>query len=249
VSLWSHHTQKKIGRTMSIVSELTATLDRMVNEQFESQEFKRFFAVPLTMERGRFYVVQSALYTSNRRDCWAYVQGAAPLEVKRVIWQHEQDELVHDPRANMDHYSLTVKQGEVLGLKPEDFENAELPAMARACFYAWHHIAIRSHWLTAYSSSHMLERRNNGKIVKDGGMSYRMGKKFENELGINLKKMISLDVHVVADTDHSENISEMFERYVKTSEDRDLVLKGAGESMAIDRAYRGALGYYMEQIN
>ena len=107
---------------------------------------------------------------------------------------------------------------------------------------------MHNHWLTAYTASHMLERRNNGKIVKGGGMSFRVGKKFENELGINLKKMISLDVHVVADMDHSENISEMFERYVRTTEDRDLVLKGAQESMAIDRAYRGALGYYMEQI-
>jgi hypothetical protein len=95
----------------------------------------------------------------------------------------------------------------------------------------------------------MLERRNNGKIVKGGGMSYRVGKKFENELGISLKKMISLDVHVVADTEHSENISEMFERYVKTPEDRDLVLQGARDSMAIDRAFRGALGYYMEKIH
>jgi len=76
-----------------------------------------------------------------------------------------------------------------------------------------------------------------------------VGMKFEKELGINLKKMISLDVHVVADTEHSENISEMFERYVKTTEDRDLVLKGASESMAIDRAYRGALGFYMGQIH
>jgi len=233
---------------MSIVNELTATLDKMVNDQFESPEFKHLLSVPLTLERGRFYVVQSALYTSNRRDCWGYVQGSAPLEVKRVIWQHESDELVNDPRANMDHYTLTVKQGEVVGLKPEDFEKAELPPMVRACFYAWHHIAIRNHWLTAYASSHMLERRNNGKIVKGGGMSYRMGKKFENELGINLKKMISLDVHVVADMDHSENISEIFHRYVKTPEDRDLVLKGAEECMAIDRAYRGALGYYMERI-
>jgi hypothetical protein len=41
----------------------------------------------------------------------------------------------------------------------------------------------------------------------------------------------------------------MFERYVKSAEDRDLVLKGARDSMAIDRAYRGALGYYMAQIN
>ena len=61
--------------------------------------------------------------------------------------------------------------------------------------------------------------------------------------------MISLDVHVVADTEHSENISEMFEHYVKTGEDRDPGSKGAQDSMAIDRAYRGALGYYMEQIN
>lgn len=233
---------------MSIVDGLLATLDRMVNDQFESQEFRSFLGVPLTLERGRFYVIQNALYTGNRRDCWAYVQGGAPLEVKRVIWEHESDELINDPRAGMDHYSLTVKQGEVIGLKPEDFERAEPPSMVRACFYAWHHIALRSHWLTAYTSSHMLERRNNGKIVKGGGMSYRVGKKFENELGINLKKMISLDIHVVADTEHSENISEMFERYVKTPQDCELVLQGARDSMAIDRAYRGALGYYMEKI-
>ena len=234
---------------MDMLDNLLKNLDRMVNDQFDSVEFKKFFSVSLTLERGRFYVVQSALYTSNRRDCWGYVQGGAPLEVKRVIWEHESDELVNDPRAGMDHYALSVKQGEVIGLRPEDFEKAEVPSMVRACFYAWHHVAMHNHWLSAYTASHMLERRNNGKIVKDGGMSYRVGKKFENELGINLKRMISLDVHVVADTDHSENISEMFERYVKTAEDCELVLKGARESMAIDRAYRGALGYYMEQIN
>ena len=100
--------------------------------------------------------------------------------------------------------------------------------MVRACFYAWHHVAMRNHWLTAYTASHMLERRNNGKIVKGGGMSYRVGKKFENELGINLKKMISLDVHVVADTEHSENISEMFERYVKTPKTASWCCKAHG---------------------
>ena len=233
---------------MNLVKDLCATLDQMVNDQFDSVEFKNFLAVPLTLERGRFYVVQHALYTSNRRDCWGYVQGGAPLDVKRVIWEHESDELVNDPRAGMDHYSLTVKQGEVIGLKPEDFEKAEVPAMAQACFHAWHHIAMCRPWLTAYTASHMLERRNNGKIVKGGGMSFRVGKKFENELGISLKKMISLDVHVVADTDHSENISAMFERYVKTAQDCERVLEGARDSMAIDRAYRGALGYYMAQI-
>jgi hypothetical protein len=234
---------------MNLVKDLCAELDQMVNDQFDSVEFKAFLSVPLTLERGRFYVVQNALYTANRRDCWGYVQGGAPLEVKRVVWEHESDELINDPRAGMDHFNLTVKQGEVIGLKREDFDNAQVPAMVQACFHAWHHIAMRGHWLTAYAASHMLERRNNGKIVKGGGMSFRVGKKFENELGINLKRMISLDVHVVADTEHSENISEMFEKYVKTPEDRERVLEGARESMAIDRAYRGALGFYMERIN
>ena len=234
---------------MSLVKDLCVQLDQMVNDQFDSVEFKALLDLPLTMERGRFYVVQNALYTSNRRDCWGYVQGGAPLDVKRVIWQHESDELINDPRAGMDHYNLTVKQGEVIGLTREDFDNAQVPAMVQACFHAWHHIALRSHWLTAYSASHMLERRNNGKIVKGGGMSFRVGKKFENELGINLKRMISMDVHVAADMEHSENISEMFEKYAKTPADCERVLEGARESVAIDRAYRGALGFYMERIN
>jgi len=233
---------------MSIVRELTATLDKMVNDQFEAPEIKHFLSVPLTMERGRFFVVFNAHYTANRRDCWAYVQGAAPLEVKKLIWQHESDELVNDPRCNMDHFNLTVKQGEVLGLTRADFDNAEIPPMIRACFHAWSDIAIRNHWLTGFTSSQTLERRNNGKIVKGGGMSLRVGQKFEKELGINLKKMISLDVHVAADMDHSDNMSDVYERYVKTPEDCNLVLKGARESMTIDRAFRGAMAYYMERI-
>ena len=119
---------------MDFIADLLKTLDQMVNDQFESLEFKNFLAVPLTLERGRFYVIQNALYTSNRRDCWGYVQGSAPLEVKRVIWQHESDELINDPRAGMDHYALTVKQGEVIGLKAEDFEKAEIPPWCAHAF-------------------------------------------------------------------------------------------------------------------
>ena len=107
----------------------------MVNDQFDSVRVQELFStVPLTMERGRFYVMQNALYTSNRRDCWGYVQGAAPLEVKRVIWEHESDELINDPRAGMDHYTLTVKQGEVIGLNPRISSKAEVPAMVQILF-------------------------------------------------------------------------------------------------------------------
>src|ERR671937_2478302 len=131
---------------MGDVRELLATLNQMVNRQFETAEFRRVLTLPLTEDRGRFYMIQNALYTKNRRDCWGYVQGGAPLDVKRLIWQHESDELISDPRCKMDHYSLTVKQGEALGLTPADFEKAEIPPMVRAYCYAWLHIADRSQW-------------------------------------------------------------------------------------------------------
>ncbi len=231
------------------IKELFATLNRMVNEQFESAEFKKLLSVPLTMERARFYVVQNAIYTMNRRDCWGYVQAAAPLDVKQLVWKHESDELINDPRCNMDHYSLCVKQGEILGLKPEDFENAEVPPMVRACFYAWFYIARQNPWLTPFASSQMLERRNNAAIVKGGGMSFRIGQKFEKELGINFKKMISLNIHAEADVDHSAMMDKVYARHATTPEACEAALRGARECMAIDRAYRGAIGYLMEQIN
>jgi hypothetical protein len=233
---------------MENVREVLDTLNRMVNEQFETPEFKRVLSLPLTKNRGCFYMIQNALYTTNRRDCWGYVQGAAPLDVKKLIWQHESDELVNDPRCQMDHYTLTVKQGEALGLTPEDFEKAEVPPMVRACFYAWLHIATRNPWLTAFTSSQMLERRNNGEIVKGGGFSFRMGQKFEKELGISLKKMVSLDLHSTADTEHSEMMEQVYLKYGTTLEAREAILQGAQQCMAIDRAYRGTLAYLMEQI-
>jgi len=233
---------------MPDIKKLKKTLNEMVNDQFESDEFQDLLSLPLTMERARFYVVQNALYTKNRRDCWGYVQGAAPLDVKALVWQHESDELINDPRADMDHYSLTVKQGEVIGLEREDFENAAVPSMVQAAFLAWHHIGIKGPWLSAFTSSQMLERRNNPEIVKGGGMSYRIGKKFENELGISLKKMISLDVHSTADTDHSDMMDGVYDKHVKTQEDFDTVLRGAALSMAVDRAYRGGLAYVMRHM-
>jgi hypothetical protein len=119
-------------------TDLKQMLDEVVdlaNRQYESAPFKRLLSLKFSRERAQQYSIQMAYYVKNRRDCWAYVQGSAPLEVKRVIWEHESDELINDPRAGMDHYSLTVKQGEVIGLTPEDFERAEITPMVRSCFF------------------------------------------------------------------------------------------------------------------
>jgi hypothetical protein len=233
---------------MSHSEELRAELDRMVNAQFETPEFARFLAVRYNLNRARFLALHMASYTSNRRDCWAYASGASPLDVKRVIWRHEGEELVSDPRCDTDHYSLQIKECELLGIAAEEVARAEPIPQARAAYYAWIYLATRQDWLAALASSSILERRNNNQIVKGGGLSYRIGQKWRAELGLDWKDMPSVDVHKAADREHSDMIWDLFVRHVVDENSYRSVIRGARESLEIDRAFRGALADAMERI-
>jgi len=221
----------------------------MVNEQFGTPEFLRFLSVRYTMNRARFLAIQMALYVKNRRDCWGYVQGAAPLDVKRVIWRHEGEELTRDPRCDTDHYSLQVRECGLLGIPPEEVARAEPIPQARAAHYAWIYLASRQDWLEALASSSILERRNNNQIVKGGGLSLRIGMKWREELGLEWKDMPSVDVHKEADKEHSDMVWAVMRRYAADETGYRSVIRGARESLAIDRAYRLALAVAMEGID
>lgn len=234
---------------MSKPVKLIEELNRMVNAQFEAPEFAHFLSVPLTRERARFFTVEGAHYIKNRRDCWGYVQGGAPLDVKSIIWKHEEDELINDPRCNTDHYTLTVRTAESLGLTREEVERAEPFPAARAALYAWILLAKDRPWLEAFTASAVLERRNNGKIVAGGSLSARIGKKWVEELGFRWEDMPDIDVHKDADEAHSDLMEMVFDRHVKSAADEQAALRGARESLEIDRAYRGALADAMEKIS
>jgi pyrroloquinoline quinone (PQQ) biosynthesis protein C len=229
--------------------KLIEELNYMVNRQFETPEFVHFLSVPLTRERARFFTIEGAHYIKNRRDCWGYVQGAAPLDVKSIIWKHEEDELINDPRCNTDHYTLTVRTAEALGLTREEIERMGPFPLGRAALYAWIHLAKDRSWLEAFTASAILERRNNGKIVTGGSLSARIGKKWVEELGFRWEDMPDINVHKDADEAHSDLMEEIFNRHVKTSLDEEAVLRGARESLEIDRAYRGGLADAMEKID
>ncbi|HEV8341807.1 MAG TPA: iron-containing redox enzyme family protein [Candidatus Binatia bacterium] len=233
---------------MSRLTQLREELDGMVNHQFGTPEFVRFLNVRFTMNRARFFAIHMALYTKNRRDCWGYVQGAAPLDVKRIIWRHEEEELVSDPRCETDHFSLQVKECRLLGIHPEEVEKAEPIPQARAAHYAWIYLALQQDWLAAVASSSILERRNSNEIVKGGGLSLRIGKKWREELGLDWKDMPSMEVHKEADKEHADMMWAIFERYAASGSGYGSVLAGARESLAIDRAYRLGLAVAMEGI-
>jgi hypothetical protein len=95
---------------MADLNGLRRELDRMANGQFETAEFQRLLSVRFTLPRARFYIIHNALYNKNRRDCWGFVLGASPLgasplDVKKLVWKHEEDELITDKREGEDHYT------------------------------------------------------------------------------------------------------------------------------------------------
>jgi hypothetical protein len=55
-------------------------------------------------------------------------------------------------------------------------------------------------------------------------------------------------MHEDADEAHSDLMEMIFDRHVKTARDEQEVLRGARESLEIDRAYRGALADAMAKI-
>jgi hypothetical protein len=106
------------------IDALKETLISLANEQHQSAEFQRLFAARFTRIGAQQYFLQHAQFNLNRRDCWGYVQGAAPMAVKRLVWEHEEGELAGDKtRGVADHFTLAVKQGAAFGLTPDDYKN------------------------------------------------------------------------------------------------------------------------------
>jgi hypothetical protein len=230
------------------VAELIAELNRMANAQFASPEFRHLLSIPFTPARARCYAVHLARYQDHRRDCWGYVQGAAPLPVKRLIWAHESDELINDPRADTDHSTLAAREAETLGMSPEEFASYELIPGATAAFYAWVHLSKDRPWLEAFTVSSMLERRNDDSVVEGGGLSHRMGHKIAHDLGLPLERLKNSTVHMAADMEHARMLERVAEQYATTDEARNAMLRAARDTYIVDRAFRGALAEALEDI-
>ena len=224
-------------------------LVRLCNEQFESRPFKRLLGVKFTQERAQHYSIQMAYYVQNRRDCWGYVQGSAPLDVKQMIWRHEEDELIgQKAQGKVDHITLAVKEGEVFGLKAEAFERTAHLEGGEVCFSAWIGLSQRS-WLEAIAASAILEMRNSGELIQGGSLSRRIAAIFERDLRIPMKKQINNAEHVVMDVEHAHMLMQVARKYATSESARQAILDGARASLMIDRVYRGHLADMLETLN
>lgn len=229
------------------ICELEEALIGLANEQHQSAEFQRLFAAKFTRRGAQQYFLQHAQFNLNRRDCWGYVQGAAPMAVKRLVWEHEEGELAgNKQRGVADHYTLAVKQGAAFGLTPDDYKNTVQMDTTFTCMQAWLQVAQKSHWLEAAAASGILELDNSDVIVKTGCVARRIGEKLRDDLGIPLKKQYSNAEHIEADIEHGQFILDLARSYGDTQEARDLIVSGAKKSMAIERVFRGFTATILE---
>ena len=220
----------------------------LANGQFESDAYKRMFAAPWSKKGVQQFFMQHAQFNLNRRDCWGHVQGNAPLPVKKMVWEHEEEELGGvAARGGANHYELAVQQGASFGLKPKDYYNAATMDGCYVAFQAWLHLAVHSHWLEAFAASAALEYSNSETVIRGGCLSRRMGEKLQKELGIPMKKQYSNEEHVTADVAHGELLITIGRMYGDTKEGRDLIMSGAVKSWTIDRVFRDFLAGVLEK--
>ena len=237
-----------MSETSNGLNALWHELVGLCNEQFETPPFKRLLGARFTQARARQYSVQMAFYVQNRRDCWGYVQGSAPLEIKRMIWEHEEDELIgRKSEGKTDHITLAVKEGEIFGLTAEAFERSARMEGGEVCFSAWIRLAQRP-WLEAIAASAILEMRNSGELIKGGSLSRRIGAMLERDLGIPMDKQINNAEHVVMDVEHAHMLARVARSHATSETAQRAILRGATESLMIDRVYRGHLADLLESL-
>ena len=237
-----------MAATANSIEATWSELVRLCNEQFESAPFKRLLHTKFSKEKAQQYSIQMAYYVQNRRDGWGYVQGSAPLDIKQLIWHHEEDELIgQKAQGKVDHITLAVKEGEVFGLTADAFELTARLEGGEVCFSAWIRLAQRP-WLEAIAGSAILEMRNSSELIKGGSLSQRIAAMMERDLGIPMENQINNAEHAVMDVEHAHLLMQVARKYATSDAACNAILRGAKESLLIDRVYRGHLADMMAAL-
>lgn len=227
------------------------TLGRMVCEAMASPEMSSYFAVPLTTARARILITQQGLFTRHRRDCWAYLSGNCPeFPIKQKILEHEYEEVIKDDYSEQGHRELIIRQGEAVGLtRDEILEARPLPA-TQAALYAWAWMTRNKSWIEGLAALTVTEWNNDDRLLRDqgGGHSTRMGKKWQEELGLTWKSMPNYNAHRQADEKHSEMFLPFLERFA-VGGNEELALNAARDSLDLLKLYRKGVADAMMSIS
>ena len=231
------------------LAALAAAIREGANAQYRTPQYQRLLTLPITKERAQLYTLQKTHWTNNRRDSWALAMGLAPLGAKKIIWEHERDELAgNTDRGVEDHFMLQVREAETIGLTIEDFLTTPIRDETLTICYACNHLHKNNHWLKSIASVSGQELINSKDWVDGGGTSYRMGMRFAEALGLPFESQVNAAEHADVDVEHANIFMQIAREYALTDSDRRMMLEGAREAWAIDRVWKGLLADMMAEL-
>jgi hypothetical protein len=172
--------------------------------------------------------------------------GSAPLDVKRAIWQHEQDELIFDPRLGAAHVDADGAPGSAATGLNALGDAIEAPPGVRVAMFARVEYARHSPWLAGLAASHILERINDPTVIQGPALVQRQVNHLMEDLGVPPDEIPArLRVHLDADVDHARSIWSVFEQHVRDAASYAEALEGARMGLSCFRVYAGAVGDLM----
>lgn len=123
------------------------------------------------------------------------------------------------------HWALALRLSEAVGMAPESWLERELTPAAQYSMANRLHFCQHGHWLEGlgfiYFGIKRAIRETYPRLVESLRTKYRFSK------GIDF-----FTVHAECEAEHCRVGDELVQRYVRTGEDRDLVLRGAEAGMA-----------------
>ena len=225
-------------------------LGGLVRDYIRSPELEHYFSVKMTKPRAAILVTQQGLFVRHRRDCWAHVSGNCPrLAVKQKILEHEYEEIIRDEYSEYGHLALIIRQGESVGLTPEDVLQARPLPTTRATLYAWAWITREKSWIEGLAALTITEWCNDDRLLGDlgGGQSTRMAKRWMEDLGFTWKDIPNLQAHSQADEKHSDMFLPFLAEFA-TGEKETIAIQAAKESLDLNAIYRNGIALAMERL-
>ena len=101
-------------------------LGELVRDYMRSPEMDFYFSIKMNKPRAAVMVKQQSLFVRHRRECWSHVSANCPvMGVKQRILEHEYEEIIRDDFSEYGHLHLIIRQGNSVGLEPEEILKAE----------------------------------------------------------------------------------------------------------------------------
>jgi pyrroloquinoline quinone (PQQ) biosynthesis protein C len=223
-------------------------LGKFVRDYIQSPEMERYFSVKMTKPRAAIMVMQQSHFVRHRRDCWANVSANCPvMAVKQRILEHEYEEIIKDDFSQYGHLHLIIRQGQSVGLSPDDILNSQRLPTTMAVLYAWGWITKVKPWTESLAAMTITEWSNDDRLLADlgGGQSTRMAKKWMTELGFTWKEIPNLQAHSQADEKHSDMFLPFLAEYA-TGEKEAAAIRAAKQSLALNAMFREGIARAQE---